>query len=112
MASKQYKYTSDEFLNYLRNEDPSFQTSYYKDLSDERLYRLGMKRYSGSRDDVEPLTPSALKVEKPKVDVSPGFFGSLPRWGVDENSADWMKSAYANSLQGMSDQYEDGSLPF
>ncbi len=109
MANKTYKYTRDEFLNYLKNEDPSFQKPYYKNIADENLYKLGMKRYSGSIDEIEPFTPVEAK---PLTDVSPGFFGSLPRWGVNENSADFMKSAYANSFQGMADLNEDGQLPF
>ena len=108
MANKTYKYTSDEFINYLRNDDPVFQNSFHQNLPDEELYRLGMRTYSNYADQVEPLTP----IEKPDVDVSPGWFDSIPRYGIDENSPDFMKSAYANSLQGMLDLYEDGRLPF
>ena len=108
MANNVYKYTSDEFVKYLREQDPQYSGSFYTTLSDEAIYELGLKKYSKSAADVQPFS----SVSKDPVDVSPGFFGSLPRWGVNENSPEFMKSAYANSLQGMLDLYEDGNLPF
>ena len=76
-------------------------------MSDEKVYRyLKKKNPTLMWDEVD-----SKRKEKAKVDTSPNFMNAFQSWfdyGIDENSADWMKSAYTNSLTGLSEQLVTG----
>ena len=50
-------------------------------------------------------------VRKPSANTSPQFLNSFQTWfdyGIDEDSYGWMKSAYNNSLTGLTEQLVTG----
>tara|TARA_R100000773_G_scaffold11343_3_gene10479 strand:- start:603 stop:7226 length:6624 start_codon:yes stop_codon:yes gene_type:complete len=99
-----------DFLKQQRQQGPD----YYKYLSDDVLYRTVYKENPNSIPQQAqwqelsykaPATTSISRVEKNK-DL--GFFANLSDWWVDDNSYDWMKSAYNRSLTGTVEQLVSG----
>jgi len=78
--------------------------------SDERLYRY-LKKSNPSLVWSEVDSAVESKGQQRQVDTSPSFLNSFQTWfdyGIDENSADWMKSAYTNSLTGLTEKLVTG----
>ena len=49
--------------------------------------------------------------KKTKADTSPTAMNAFQEWfdyGIDKNSADWMKAAYTNSLTGLTEKLVTG----
>ena len=80
----------------------------FLNLSDEQAYKIGAQEMQGK--DIESWD-DAYKPSQSKKETSPGFVNSLWEmgdYGVDENSADWLKSSYNNSLTGKAEEMITG----
>ena len=84
----------------LKQQDPSLAS-----YSDEALYKhLKRTDISLAWDDVDSGGGS-------EPNTSPTFMNAFQEWfdyGIDENSYGWMKSAYNNSLTGLTEQLVTG----
>ena len=86
-----------------RKEKPS-----YSNLSDEAIYRHLKSRKPHLKWDDADKAPAK---SKRKRDSSPSYMNAFAEWfdyGINEQSADWMKAAYNNSLTGMTEQLMKG----
>ena len=81
-----------------------------KDQSDDILYRMAkIENPSLSWGDIDKGVTSS------SVNSSPSFLNTFSEWfdyGIDEGSADWMKSAYNNSLSGLTEQLVTGKARY
>tara|TARA_R100001594_G_scaffold58484_4_gene92510 strand:- start:5725 stop:12864 length:7140 start_codon:yes stop_codon:yes gene_type:complete len=75
-------------------------------LSEADIYNYGKKRYPGVNVDT---SESPFSIE---TDNNPSTLAHLMRYGIDDDSWDWAKHAYANSLQGTIEKRMTGELPF
>ena len=89
-------------IDTFRSERPSLG-----DWDDERIYRaLKRKNPNLAWGEVDSKT----KVKK-EANTNPSYMNGFKEWfdyGIDENSADWMKVAYNNSLTGLTEQAISG----
>ena len=75
----------------------------YPDLegkSDEYMYEMAKTE-----------NPNLAPLDRPSANTSPQFLNSFQTWfdyGIDEDSYGWMKSAYNNSLTGLTEQLVTG----
>ena len=96
----------DAFIQYVKaNSGKQF-------TSDEEAYNYGRttmpKIYvTGVPTNTTHSFPKDQKTARELHNQSPTFFDKLD-WGVDENSYDWVKSAYVNSLTGMMEDWMSG----
>ena len=86
----------------LRSSDPEL-----KNASDAFLYGIAKESNPAlSWDEVDNDS------RKSSANTSPQFLNAFQEWfdyGIDENSYGWMKSAYNNSLTGLSEQLATGN---
>ena len=76
-------------------------------LPDNTVFDYGKKAYPGVSVDMSSM-PNI-----PDVDDSPNGLGHLARLGASADFApEWLKHGYANSLQGVTEKYMTGELPF
>ena len=93
----------------IKNEIDTFRSKKpaFGDWDDERIYRvLKRKNPNLAWDEVD----SKAKAKK-KANTNPSYMNGFKEWfdyGIDENSADWMKIAYNNSLTGLTEQAISG----
>ena len=103
--------TRSEYVRKLRKRYP---TLYPETVSDEFVYESG-REYEPSTnvEDWEKLGyVGGRKEKKPDVDVSPDGWSLLNMYGIDDDSWEWAKHAYANSLSGTIDAWNNGELPY
>ena len=90
-------------IDSFREEEPTFST-----LSDEQIYKH-LKTYEPHLEWKEAdKTPAKTRRKK---DSSPSYMNAFAEWfdyGINEQSSDWMKAAYNNSLTGMTEQLMKG----
>ena len=96
--------TREQFVSDLRDKHPDIFTS---DTPDEYIYQTGRMAFPDS--DVEEWTE--IK-RKPKVDTSPEGWNELVLKDINDDSWEWVKHAYANSLQGTLEQWKNGELDY
>jgi hypothetical protein len=103
--------TRSEYIRQLRDQYP---TLYPETVSDQFVYQSG-RRYD-PKTDVEDWEQvgyvGGKKVERPDVDVSPDGWSGLMKWGIDDDSWEWAKHAYANSLTGTLEAWDQGKLNY
>jgi|GEM_PF-4138405 len=103
--------TRSEYIRQLREQYP---TLYPQSVSDQFVYQSG-RRYNPNTD-VEDWEQAGYvggkKVEKPDVDISPDGWSALNAYGIDDDSWEWAKHAYANSLSGTLDAWKNGQLNY
>ena len=105
--------TVQEYLAQKRLNDP-----YYRNHSDVSLYKALKGRDPNLPEwkTVDNMFSGGTKSKKPyQKDPNLGFVQSLALgdWGlVDENSANWVKAAYNNSITGMAYQMTTGRAQF
>ena len=103
--------TRSEYIRQLREQYP---TLYPETVSDQFVYQSG-RRYD-PKTDVEDWEQvgyvGGKKVEKPDVDISPEGWKALNAYGIDDDSWEWAKHAYANSLSGTLDAWKNGKLGY
>tara|TARA_R100000808_G_scaffold3720_1_gene12847 strand:+ start:11213 stop:16882 length:5670 start_codon:yes stop_codon:yes gene_type:complete len=100
-----YSYTFDEYVDYIRKKYPN-------EVSD--LGSQGVYLYGKTKENTPNVEPIKLPVSQPihtpvpqsnkEVRTDPSFLGSLADYWVDADSPDWMKSAYVNSLTGLTEE--------
>ena len=77
-------------------------------LSDEGVYRH-LKRNQPHLNWAE--ADKTTSKSRKRKDTSPSYMNAFASWfdyGINEQSADWMKAAYNNSLTGMTEQLMKG----
>ena len=111
------KYTVDEFVKSLRETDPYFQSDYWRNQTDRDIYNAGIYMYPGAKKTVEKLSrhqmPQApVYDDEPELleKTSPGYINSMLRWGIDNESPEWLKQAWAQSVKGLAELASTGSL--
>ena len=104
-------YAPDEVQSYLR--DFRNKNQGYKFYDDAGLYKeLKRRNIQGlpTWDRYAGVTKKTAKTRR-KKDVEPTFVNSLYSmldYGIDDNSKDWLKAAYNNSLTGMTEELARG----
>ena len=108
--------TYQEFLSDYRNK---YQR--YKDYSDERLYdRLRASKVSAipvwqEREELKNYYKPVEELPTISEETSPKHLNGLASmldYGIDENSANWLKAAYVNSLTGTAEQLYTGKARY
>ena len=97
----------------VQNAIDEFRNTYSsaEGMSDEKVYKY-LKRDNPTLEwtDIDTKTK-----DKDKVDTSPNFMNSFQSWfdlGIDENSADFFKAGYNNSLTGLAEQLVTGKARY
>ena len=78
----------------------------YKNVSDDAIFNI-VKRKNPTLTWDRSDRPSSKK----RKNTSPSYMNAFSSWfdyGINENSYDWMKSAYNNSLTGMTEELVRG----
>ena len=75
-------------------------------LTDENVFNYGKAKYPNVNVDTS-TRPTVVD-----TDDSPSTLAHLMRFGIDDDSWEWAKHGYANSLQGTTEKYMTGKLPF
>jgi len=93
----------------IRNEIDTFRSERpsLANWDDERIYR-SLKRKNPNLAWSEVDSKAKKKKE---ANINPSYMNGFKEWfdyGIDENSADWMKVAYNNSLTGLTEQAISG----
>jgi hypothetical protein len=77
--------------------------------SDEYIYKTAKRAFPNidveSWDEVDRIQP-------PKADISPDGWNELIFKDINDDSWEWVKHAYANSLQGTLEAWKNGSLDY
>ena len=104
-----FSYTFDEYVDYIKNKYPN----QVGNLGPQGVYLYGKNKEN--TPNVEPMrlpvgVPSSTSVPQPSSEIKtdPEYFGSLADYWIDSDSPDWMKSAYVNSLTGLSEEVLNG----
>ena len=103
--------TIRDYLDKKISENPEYAFYDY-----EKLY----KELKNQNDQNLPYwesfeTQTSRKKSKYEIKQNPDFVNSLfdwTDWGINENSAEWAKSAYNNSITGLAYQYYNGDQRF
>ena len=93
-------------IDELRNTNPAAGG-----MSDEKVYRY-LKRNNPTLIWAEA---DSKRKKKTRADTSPTAMNAFQEWfdyGIDENSSDWMKAAYTNSLTGLSEELVTGKARY
>ena len=92
--------------------DRTKQKYYAPNLSDEDAYFLGARDFQDQ--EIEPWD-EVYKSKQKQEETSPGYVNALwemTDYGIDENSAAWMKAAYNNSLPGKAEELMRGEARY
>ena len=97
----------EQFVSDLRKQYPNI---FRFDVSDEYVYDTGKKTFP----EIEVEEWGGLGQYKPTVDAdtSPSGWNELIVKDINDDSWEWVKHAYANSLQGTLEQWKNGSLDY
>ena len=83
-------------------------------MPDELVYESG-RQYEPDvevEDWQEVGYVGGKKIKKPDVDISPEGWNELLLYDIDDDSFEWVKHAYANSLQGTVEAWKNGKLEY
>ena len=103
--------TREQYVADLRKRHPNIYSS---TMPDEFIYHMGRQSdpYADVEDWEEMGYVGGKKTYAPQADVSPSGWNELVLKDIDDDSWEWVKHAYANSLQGTLDQWYNGKLDY
>ena len=103
--------TREQYVADLRKRHPNVYSS---TMPDELIYHMGRQSdpYADVEDWKEMGYVGGKKTYAPQADVSPSGWNELVLKDIDDDSWEWVKHAYANSLQGTLDQWYNGKLDY
>ena len=98
--------TREQFISDLREKHPDIFSS---TTPDEYIYQTGRKAFPDQ--DVEEWS-EIQPITKPKADTSPDGWNELIFKDINDDSWEWVKHAYANSLQGTLEAWKNDELDY
>ena len=98
--------TREQFVSELREKHPDI---FSPTTPDEYVYQTGRKAFPDQ--DVEEWS-EIQPITKPKADTSPDGWNELVFKDINDDSWEWVKHAYANSLQGTLEEWKNGELDY
>ena len=103
--------TRKQYITDLRERHPNI---YGSTMPDELVYHMG--RQSDPYADVEDWEAMGYaggkKVYEPAADISPSGWNELIVKDINDDSWEWVKHAYANSMQGTLDAWWNKKLDY
>ena len=119
-TSAEYEVSKEQFIDFVKNKNPNLENDLrnmgvHPSIMNLEIYKFGAKNYNINAPEykgrIEPWELATKErdikpIESKDIDV--GWLNSIASWGIDDDSSNILKSAYANSITGFVDKWEDG----
>ena len=94
----------EKFISDIRDK---YSHMFTPEASDEYIYEIGRQAFPDINVEDWSVKPKELN-----VDTSPSGWDELIVKDINDDSWEWVKHAYANSLQGTLEQWKNGKLDY